>query len=497
MIKLVIPFGITAITHIVNCSIVNGVFPSNWKMANVIPVPKLSNPSKVTDYRPISLLCTLSKLVEKAVSKQILLYLEENNLLERLQSGFKKKHNTATALLKISDDIFSNIDAAEITFLVLLDYSKAFDTVLHKLLLAKLLSMGFGDMALNWVGSYLSDRCQRVKSNGNFSDYSHIKNGVPQGSILGPLLFTLLVADFGKCINSVDFHQYADDVQCYIGSKLPCVTETVQKINSDMNNINMYSAANGLRLNYDKCKFMVIGTKQKIADFNKLDIPPITIDNHIINRESNLKNLGVVYDEYMSCAKHVNKTICRAYGALRSLYRFKNFLSEESKKTLCDSLVLSHFDYCDTVLLNISNVLASKIQKLQNACVRFIFNLRKFDREHISPYLIKLNWLNMESRRNLHALTLMYKIDNNLAPSYISELVNRNRNYHNHNTRYASDFRNTRCNLSIRQKSFFGHIPSLYNNLPSTIKESKTIVSFKGNCKKQLFSLQCEDGQLN
>ena len=174
----------------------------------------------------------------------------------------------------------------------------------------------------------------------------------------------------------------------------------------------MYSEANGLRLNYDKCKFMVIGTKQKIADFNKLNIPPISIDNHILKRETNLKNLGVVFDEYMSWVKHVNKIICRAYGARRSLYRLKNFLSAESKKTLCDSLVLSHFDYCDTVLLNISNVLAFKIQKLQNACVRFIFNFRKFDREHISPYLVQLNWLNMESRRNLHALTLMCKIDN-------------------------------------------------------------------------------------
>ena len=493
MIKLVIPFGVTAITHIVNCSIVNGVFPSDWKKANVIPIPKILNPSKVTDYRPISLLCTLSKLVEKVISKQILSYLEENNLLEPLQSGFKKKHNTATALLKISDDIFSNIDAAEVTSLVLLDYSKAFDTVIHKLLLTKLLSLGFGDMALNWVGSYLSDRCQRVKSNGNFSDYSHIKNGVPQGSILGPLLFTVLIADFGKCLNSVDFHQYADDVQCYIGSKLNCVSQTVHKINEDMDKISAYSSANGLRLNHDKCKFMVIGTKQKIADFNKLDIPQVSIDNHVIKRESNLKNLGVVFDEYLSWVKHVNKIICRAYGALRSLYRFKNFLSEESKKSLCDSLVLSHFDYCDTVLLNISNILSSKIQKVQNACVRFIFNIRKFDREHISPYLVKLNWLNMESRRNLHALTLMYKIDKKLVPNYISELVNRNRNVHSYNTRAASDFRNTRCNLSIRQKSFFGHIPSMFNNLPLTLKGSKTLASFKVNCKKRLFALQCQE----
>ena len=492
MIKLVIPFSVTAITHIINCSIVNGVFPSNWKKANVIPIPKIPNPSKLSDFRPISLLCTLSKILEKVISKQILAYLEENNLLERLQSGFRKKHNTATALLKISDDIFSNIDAAEVTFLVLLDYSKAFDTVLHKLLVTKLLSLGFGDMALNWVGSYLSDRYQRVKSNGKFSDYSHIKNGVPQGSILGPLLFTVLVADFGKCLNSVDFHQYADDVQCYIGSKLNNIPQTVHKINVDMDNMSKYSTANGLRLNYDKCKFMVIGTRQKLADFNKLDIPPITIDNHVIKRESNLKNLGVIFDEHMCWVKHVNKSICRAYGALRSLYRFKHFLSEESKKSLCDSLVLSHFDYCDTILLNISNILSSKIQKVQNACVRFIYNFRKFDREHISPYLIKLNWLNMESRRNLHALTLMYKIDNNLAPNYLCELVNRNNHYHSYNTRAARDYRNTRCNLSLRQKTFFGSIPSMFNNLPLTLKGSKNIVEFKTNCKKRLFSIQCE-----
>tara|TARA_B110000196_G_scaffold300609_1_gene294106 strand:- start:3 stop:1169 length:1167 start_codon:yes stop_codon:yes gene_type:complete len=385
------------------------------------------------------------------------------------------------------------MDSSEVSFLVLLDYSKAFDTVNHKLLLTKLVSMGFSDMSLNWFDSYLSNRFQRVKSNGTVSDWCHIENGVPQGSILGPLLFTILVADFGKCLKSMSFHQYADDLQCYFSCKLDNVVNTVHKINEDMQNISEYSLANGLRLNYDKCKFMVIGTKQKITQFDKLPFSEIKIDNHVIDRGKNLKNLGVVFDENMTWIKHVNKTICKAYGSLRSLYRFKKFLTEDSKKSLCDSLVLSHFDYCDSLMLNMSNAVATKIQKVQNACVRFIFNLRKFDREHISPYLVKLGWLNMESRRNLHALTLMYKIDNDMAPSYISELVPRNNEFHNYNTRASSNFRNTRCNLSLRQNSFFGRIPSMFNNLPLTLKGSETLLDFKSKCKARLFSMQCEE----
>ena len=184
--------------------------------------------------------------------------------------------------------------------------------------------MGFTDTTLNWLGSYLSNRFQRVKTNGNFSDWSHIENGVPQGSILGPLLFTILVADFGKCLNSMRFHQYADDLQCYISSKLNNSVQTVNTINVEMQNISQYSLSNGLRLNYDKCKYMVVGTKQKIREFDKLCIPQITIDNNVIEREPNLKNLGVIFDENFTWIKHINKSICKAYGSLMSLYRLKN-----------------------------------------------------------------------------------------------------------------------------------------------------------------------------
>ena len=200
MIKLVIPFAITAITNIINSSLASGVFPSQWKNALVIPIPKIPNPRDPSDFRPISLLPTLSKILEKVVAKQVLHFLYENNLMEPLQSGFKIKHGCDTALLKITDDIYSSIDASELSLMVLLDFSKAFDTVNHKLLLTKLLSMGFNNNALSWFGSYLSDRFQKVKSNDKVSDWSSLKNGVPQGYILGPLLFTILAADFRNCL---------------------------------------------------------------------------------------------------------------------------------------------------------------------------------------------------------------------------------------------------------------------------------------------------------
>ena len=412
--------------------------------------------------------------------------------MEPLQSGFRGKHSTATALLKITDDIFSAIDASECCLMVLLDFSKAFDTVNHKLLLTKLMYMGFNDSALNWFGSYLSGRHQKVKSGGNLSEWSSINNGVPQGSILGPLLFTILAADFRNCLKNMKFHQYADDLQTYISSKLNNMVNTVNLINEDMENISQYSASNGLKLNYDKCKYMVIGSRQNIANFDKLNLPPITLDNHILEREKKLKNLGVIFDEQMSWVKHINKVVCKAYGSLRSLYRFKRFLSENAKKSLCESLVLSHFNYCDTLFPFVSKALEEKIQQVQNSCVRFIFIFILYDRDHISPLLIDLGWLNMKFRRIHHSLTMLYKTDNSLrlAPSYLRSLVVRNNNVHNYNTRTSSNFRSTRCRLTTRQNSFFVKIPILYNELPLTIKSSRTLAEFKKSCKARLLMEQ-------
>ena len=195
----------------------------------------------------------------------------------------------------------------------------------------------------------------------------------------------------------------------------------------------------------------------------------------------------------MTWVKHINKIVCRAYCSLRPLYRFKRFLTEEAKKSLCESLVLSHFNYCDCLFPSLSQALNDKIQKVQNACVRFIFNLRKYDRDHIRPYLLKLGWLNMSNRRLLHSYTTMYKIDKKLAPQYLIDLVPRNVNVHNYNTRTANNFRNPRCNLVIKQNSFFPKISSLYNELHISVKSLNNIHSFKKQCKANLLLSQASE----
>ena len=214
------------------------------------------------------------------------------------------------------------------------------------------------------------------------------------------------------------------------------------------------------------------------------------MDNHTLDREKHLKNLGVIFDENMSWVKHINKTVCKAYNSLRTLYRFKRFLSEGAKKSLCESLVLSHFNYCDCLFPSLTKSLVEKIQKVQNSCVRFIYNLRKYDRDHISPLLQKLGWLNMSNRQLLHSYVIMFKIDKKLAPQYLIDLIPRNLSIHNYNTRAANEFRNCKCNLATKQNSFFPKIPSLYNKLPVTIKGCKTISSFKKQCKTNLFLKQ-------
>ena len=225
------------------------------------------------------------------------------------------------------------------------------------------------------------------------------QNGVPQGSILGPLLFTVLVSHIRSSLEYTSFHRYADDLQLNKNSKINEAGRTIYGINSDLENISRYSVANGLRLNYEKSKYMVIGSRQAIQKFDNLDLPPIVLDEHILDREKQLKNLGVIFDENMTWGKHINKTVGKAYGSLCSLYRFKRFLSENAKKSLCESLVLSHFNYCDCLFPILSKALNDKIQKVQNACVRFIFNLRKYDRDHIRPFLLKLGWLHMSNTR--------------------------------------------------------------------------------------------------
>jgi retron-type reverse transcriptase len=213
-VRLSFPVTLKYLAHIVNTALTKSIFPKAWKMAYLLPVGKISRPVELHDYRPISILPCLSKVLEKITKNQILTHIDKFNLLHRFQSGFREGHSTTTALAKIIDDFSSYVANGMVSLLVLLDFSKAFDSVDHGILLDKLFKQfNFSSPSIRLLASYLTDRYQIVKLNEKLSEPSCLISGVPQGSILGPILFSMFINDIANSLTSVKFHLFADDVQ--------------------------------------------------------------------------------------------------------------------------------------------------------------------------------------------------------------------------------------------------------------------------------------------
>ena len=231
------------ITNIINKSLSEGIFPHQLKMAHVTPLLKKSSLSKndLKNYRPVSNLSYLSKILEKVVARRLNTYLERSSLTNKYQSAYKRFHSTESALLKVQNDILMNMDRGEVTALTLLDLSAAFDTIDHKLLFSRLHSwFGVTGLALNWFSSYLTDRAQQVKLCNLLSSPATLKFGVPQGSVLGPILFTLYTSPLSKIIDShkISHHLYADDTQLYVSFSTKNVSKSINTLKQCVSNVS-------------------------------------------------------------------------------------------------------------------------------------------------------------------------------------------------------------------------------------------------------------------
>ena len=488
-INLFLPRILSILTHIINISFEKNRFPERWKKAIITPIPKCDIPLQESDFRPISGLPTLSKILEKAANVQIVAYLLKHDLLDPYQSAYRKNHSTFTALLKITDDIMDSIDDSDITLLIFLDFSKAFDTVNHKILIEKLKILGFQPDSAEWINSYLSNRYQQVIVGDQKSDWIHIENGVPQGSILGPLLFTILVSDMRWHIWDGSYHQYADDTDLLFESSVDNVNETISKANNVLKKVTNYCNDNFLMLNALKSKYMFIGSRPGIKKLDDIYLDDVKINGIKLERVKHAKNLGVTFDEVLSWNKHINLNISKAVGSFINLSRFKKFLNSDSKKLLCESMILSRFNYCDTVYQSIDLFLQKKVQKIQDMCCRFIFDVKKSDNCNYSFFRDKLGWLNMKQRRDLHCLTMMYKTRNGHAPYYLKDMFTLQNEIHSFNTR-GSRNNNFWVDKGIKSKihrnSFKFYGPTEFNKLPEHIKNCKTISTFKKHLIKFL-----------
>uniref|UniRef100_A0A665ULH4 Reverse transcriptase domain-containing protein n=1 Tax=Echeneis naucrates TaxID=173247 RepID=A0A665ULH4_ECHNA len=396
------------ILDLVNLILFLGYVPQALKTAVIKPQLKKPNldPDVLANYRPISNLPFISKIIEKAVAKQLHEHLDGNSLFEEFQSGFRAHHSTETALVKVSNDILMASDNGSASILLLLDLSAAFNTIYHNILLQRLEhEIGIKGTALRWFKSYLSDRHQFVHVNNSSSSCTVVSHGVPQGSVLGPILFTLYLLPLGNIIrkHSINFHCYADDTQLYLSMKPNEVTQIV-RLQACLEDIKVWMTGNFLLLNSDKTEVIVLGPKhlRKILSNHLISLDGITLAS-----SSTVRNLGVIFDQDMSFVPHIKQVSRAAFFHLRNIRKIRNILSQDDAEKLVHAFVTSRLDYCNSLLSRCPNKSLKGLQLIQNAAARILTGTRK--RDHISPVLAALHWLPVKYRVEFKILLLTYK----------------------------------------------------------------------------------------
>ena len=390
------------VLNIVNSSLSNGVVPSEFKCAIVQPLLKKPNLdfSDLKNYRPISKLPFMSKILEKVVLTQISAYLASSDILDKFQSGFRSRHSTESALLKVHNDILLSLDNGSCAILVLLDLSAAFDTIDHGILLRRLeVEVGLQGKVLEWFRSYLTGRSFTVKLGNASSSAASIACGVPQGSILGPLLFSLYMLPLGAIFtkHNIKYHCYADDTQFYLPLSPGC-TQPLEKMLRCLRDVKNWMANNFLQLNENKTEIIVFGAPNSVSTLN-IDLGPLSSNHHSV-----VKNLGVVFDSPLSFVKQINNVVKNSFFQLRIIAKMKSFLSYSDLETLIHAFITSRLDYCNSLYVGLPQCTLSRLQLVQNAAARLLTGVRRHD--HISPVLAELHWLPASQRPDVRNFLL-------------------------------------------------------------------------------------------
>lgn len=482
--------------ELTNCSLSEGIFPACWKKALVRPLLKKKNLETIwKNYRPVSNLPYVSKLLERAVADYLVQYIDVNNLMEPYQSAYRVGHSTETALLKVRTDLLECLNNQEVCCLVLLDLSAAFDTVDHALLLNRLkYRFGIDGTALKWLASYLDGRSQSVvigdiHAHGAHSAPSRLTFGVPQGSVLGPILFTLYTCPLGDICrkHGLQYHLYADDSQLYFAFKPSVVTskETcLIKIKKCVDEISTWMTCNLLKLNQEKTEFIMIGTYQQL---NKALGTTIEIGDEVITSTEAVRNLGFQFDSQLKNRSHIDK-LCRSlYLTIRGISKMRNHLTQDACKILMQALVLSKIDYANSLLLGTAKGQLKRLQLLQNMAARVILRLQKWD--HISYGLQNLHWLKVEERIEYKVATLIYKALHGDAPGYLADFVKKADPQRELRSSAKIHLDPKYCNNSQTKSSSFKYqAPRIWNELPTEIKTAESLDAFKSKLKTLLFS---------
>ena len=480
-LKLALPYIENSLAILFNTSIQTSVFPDAWKLARVTPIFKEGDKDDKSNYRPISVLPAISRLFEKLITNQLYQYIEKNGLFSSDQSGFLRQHSTLTCLLKSTDDWYRGLDLGKLVGLVFIDLKKAFDTVDHDILCQKLQHYGVCQRELSWFKSYLSNRKQFCRVSGTDSKAEDITIGVPQGSCLGPLLFLIYINDLPLAITNSNTSMYADDTSiCYHSHD---ITQLNEAINRDLYSLEKWLEGNKLSLNVVKTRAMLISTKQKYKALqNQSQDLHLKIKGVELDTVTNTRYLGVNIDSSLDWKDHIKAISTKVSRAVGFLKYTRNFLPQDTLKTLYTGIVEPHFRYCCSVWGSCGKTDLNQLQKLQNRAARIVTN-SSYDAPS-KPLLQKLEWKTIVELIANETKMMVFKSLNDFGPQYMLNMFTKNSQLSERNLRNTTtDLRLPLRKSTAGQKSFSYRGAKMWNSLSTECKETRSLRVFKSLLK--------------
>ena len=482
LLKSSVEHILPSLVHLVNVSLQTGSM-DGLKDSTVTPILKKAGLEKNTlsNYRPVCAGLYLDKLIQKSALGQLNEHMSLNDLHIPYQSGYKTHHNCETVLLKIVNDIHLNLDSGYCTVLLLLDLSAAFDTVdLEKLFYILSNEIGLRGTVLDWFRSFLSNRKQSTNVKGCISDYIPVKYGVPQGSVLGPVLFNIYIRNFIRVLREAGYivHGYADDHHVLTAFRIEFQFETLAySLPSCLNLITDWMTSHFLKLNAGKSNLLIFSPKN-LRD--KMFFDRVYLGNNIFIPVSfNAMNLGVKLDSELSFSPQISMILSQSYAMISSIGKIKRYLTANDLRCLVQCVIMSKLDNCNSLYYGIPEYEINRLQKLQNSCARLIYNRKRSD--HVSDLFAELHWLPVKQRIIFKILLFVFKIFYDISPEYIKDCViiidplNR-------------ILKMNRVNTAYGERAFSNCAPKLWNALPDYLRHSNTISYFKGHLKNYFFT---------
>ena len=479
------------ITAIFNQSLESGEVPKSMKNALITPLlkkPKLDS-TDISNYRPVSNLSFLSKVLERVVDAQLSRYLTENGLHEKLQSAYRKNHSTETALIRVQNDIMLAFGEKKVCLLLLLDLSAAFDTVEHAALLKTMEKLGISCVPLQWFRSYLEGRMQQVKINDSLSDPQPLTSGVPQGSVLGPVLFNIYTASLGRLIQShgLSYHLYADDTSLYLTFEADETDNAVARIEHCAEAVREWMGRKQLKMNPRKTELLLLASKS-IGRRIPAMTPTIHIDDTDVTPADAVRYIGVLFDKNMRMDGYIDSVCRSARHHLFNIGRIRHLLTREACEQLIHAFVVSKLDYGNALMYGLPQKQLQKLQRIQNAAARIITYTGL--RQHITPVLIDLHWLPITSRIRFKIALLVYKCLNDAGPAYLTDLLETQSDRIDRSLRSADQhhmLQVPRPRCSSDDRAFQYHAPAIWNALPDSLRVASSLTDFKSKLKTFLF----------